>query len=204
MTPPGLCLIETMRAAGGIRLLPWHLARLWAGCAALGWDCPEAAVQAALAGRADAGRLRMTLDAEGAVTVETAPLPPPARLWCVGVSDERLSAGDPWPAVKSTHRPAYDRARAALPAGWDEAVLLNERGEVCDGTITTVFFDRGQGLRTPPLSSGGLPGVLRAALAVPEEVLCAEDLPAVRLWVGNAVRGLIAARFMPGRASGPA
>jgi 4-amino-4-deoxychorismate lyase len=60
-----------------------------------------------------------------------------------------------------------------------------------------VFFDRGQGMRTPPLSCGVLPGVLRAELACPEEVLMAEDLPGMRLWVGNALRGLIPARFVP-------
>ena len=82
---------------------------------------------------------------------------------------------------------------AALPEGLDEVLFLNERGEVCDGSITTVFFDRGEGMRTPPLSSGLLPGVLRAELACPEEVLRAEDLSGVRLWVGNALRGLIPA-----------
>jgi 4-amino-4-deoxychorismate lyase len=97
--------------------------------------------------------------------------------------------------VKSTRREAYDQARATLPDGLDEVIFLNERGEVCDGSITTVFFDRGQGMRTPPLSSGLLPGVLRAELACPEEVLLAEDLPRVRLWVGNALRGLIPAFF---------
>jgi 4-amino-4-deoxychorismate lyase len=116
-------------------------------------------------------------------------------LWRLGPAAERLASGDPWLTVKSTRRAAYDRARAALPPGIDEAVILNERGEVCDGTITTVFFDRGQGLRTPPLACGLLPGVLRAEMAVPEEVLLSEDLPRVRLWVGNAVRGLIRAEW---------
>ncbi len=74
-------------------------------------------------------------------------------------------------------------------------VFRNERDEVCDGTITTVFFDRGHGMRTPPVTSGLLPGVLRADLACPEEVLLARDLPRVRLWVGNALRGLIPAVF---------
>jgi 4-amino-4-deoxychorismate lyase len=191
---PDLHLIETMRAAGGIRLLPWHLARLRDGCARLGWACPERAILAALAGHAGAGRLRLTVGEDG-VAVAAAPLPAPVRLWRVGVAEVRLASGDPYLRIKSSHRAAYDRARADLPAGWDEAILLNERDEVCDGTITTVFFDRGQGLRTPPVAGGALPGVLRAALAVPEEVLEARDLPAVRLWLGNAVRGLGPALF---------
>jgi 4-amino-4-deoxychorismate lyase len=110
-----------------------------------------------------------------------------------GLGGARLASDDPWLRVKSTRRAAYDAARAALPAGLDEVLFLNERGEVCDGTITTVFFDRGAGLRTPPLSCGLLPGVLRAEMSVPEEVLLARDLPRVRLWVGNALRGLIPA-----------
>jgi len=40
-----------------------------------------------------------------------------------------------------------------------------------------------------------LPGVLRAEMVVAEEVLLAKDLPNVQLWVGNALRGLIPARF---------
>ena len=77
-----------------------------------------------------------------------------------------------------------------LPFGLDEVVFQNERGEVCDGTITTLFFDRGEGLRTPPVTSGLLPGVLRAGMAVPEQVLKVRDLGRVKLWVGNSRRGL--------------
>jgi 4-amino-4-deoxychorismate lyase len=48
-------------------------------------------------------------------------------------------------------------------------------------------------MRTPPLTCGLLPGVLRAELGLPEEVLMAADLPHVRRWVGNSLRGLIPA-----------
>ena len=44
-------------------------------------------------------------------------------------------------------------------------MLLNERGEVCEGTITSVFVDIGDGaLLTPPLRCGLLPGVLRGEM----------------------------------------
>lgn len=66
--------------------------------------------------------------------------------------------------MKSNRRAAYDAARADLPADLDERLLLNERGEVCDGTITTVFFDAGEGMRTPPLEAGLLPGILRETM----------------------------------------
>ncbi len=193
----GLCLIETMAWTGhAIPRLPLHLARLHVSARRLGWACDDAA-QALLhaAPPATPARLRLTLQETGAITVTASDLPAAKPVWRVGVAEQRLDSGDSWLSVKSSHRPAYDAARASLPADCDELILLNERDEVCDGTITTVFFDRGHGLRTPPLSCGVLPGVLRAALNKPTEVLAASDLPHVRLWIGNSLRGLIAAEW---------
>jgi 4-amino-4-deoxychorismate lyase len=185
---PGLKLIETMLWDGTcVPRWPLHLARLTAGAAALGWAVPV--VQAA-GPEGQAARLRLTLDATGTVQVEVGAVPAAMPLWRVGLAAQRLSSGDPWLGVKSTRREVYDRARAALAKGLDEVVFLNERGEVCDGTITSVFFDRGAGMRTPPLACGLLPGVLRAEMGCTEEVLRGEELPRVRLWLGNALRGL--------------
>jgi 4-amino-4-deoxychorismate lyase len=201
-TEPGLRLIETMRWDGaGVRLMGLHLARLRAGAAALGWAVPD--VSRLLEWQGGPARLRLTCNAAGKVALEAGPLPPVVARWRVGLAAERLDSVDPWLGVKTTRRAAYEAARAGMVAGLDEVVLLNERGEVCDGTITTVFFDRGQGLRTPPLRSGVLPGVLRAALGVPEEVLMGDDLGGVRLWLGNAMRGLIMGEFVGGPESGP-
>lgn len=196
----GVRLIETLLWDGaGFPRLALHLARLERGAAALGHVCNAGAVRAALAAAVGAEplRVRLTLGAAGDAEVTVAPLPAARAEWRVGLAEMRLASDDPWLGVKSTRRPAYDAARAALPEGLDEVILLNERGEVCDGSITTVFFDRGAGMRTPPLLSGLLPGVLRAEMAVPEEVLMAGDLPHVRLWVGNALRGLIPAVWTP-------
>jgi 4-amino-4-deoxychorismate lyase len=187
---PELRLIETMLWDG--REVPrWslHLARLQQSAGLLGWACPAITPS----GPGHAARLRLTLDREGRVEWQVAAVPPARTEWRVGLATTRLASGDPWLTVKSTRRAVYDQARATLPDSLNEVIFLNERGEVCDGTITTVFFDRGQGMRTPPLSSGLLPGVLRAELACPEEVLTVEDLPRARLWVGNALRGLIPA-----------
>ena len=192
---PGLRLIETMLWDGAaFPRLALHLSRLNASATRLGWTCDLAAVRAALM---DLGtspcRVRLTLDLTGTPHIETAALPPAKPLWHLAPAAETLSSTDPWLRLKTTRRPAYDRARAALPPGIDEVIFCNEMGQVCDGSITTLFFDRGYGMRTPPLACGLLPGVLRAEMAVPEEILLAADLTQVRLWVGNALRGLIPA-----------
>ena len=81
----------------------------------------------------------------------------------------------------------------------DEAILLNERGEVCDGTITSVVVEREGGLLTPPLSAGLLPGVFREELLAEgrcrEARLGLDDL-AGPFYVGNSLRGLIPARLV--------
>lgn len=196
---PGLRLIETLLWDGtGFPRLGLHLARLERSAEALGWPTPQG-VERALAGLPPrALRVRLTMDVMGRFQVETADLPPAKPLWRVGLAPSRLDPADPWLRIKSTRRATYDAARAALPDGLDEVLFLNRRGEVCEGTITSLFFDRGQGLRTPPLSCGLLPGVLRAELAAPEQVLLARDLPHVRLWLGNALRGLIPAQWLAG------
>ncbi len=189
----GLKLIETF-ALGSPRLA-LHRARMVAGAGELGWPFRAAAFDRAVAAvdPAKGARLRLTLDSAGVFDLGQAPLPPNPAIWRLGLAQARLLSTDPWLKVKSTHRPAYDAARARLPPDLDEVIFCNEAGEVCDGTITTLFFDRGAGLRTPPLTCGLLPGVLRAEMAPPEEILLATDLPHVRLWVGNSLRGLMPA-----------
>lgn len=191
---PGLRLIETMLWDGArYPRLAGHQARMAGAAARLGFGF---AGFGTLPAPATAARVRVTLGSAG-LAVEVGDLPAPRGQWRVGLAGVRLVAEDPWLTVKSTRRTAYEAARAAMAPGLDEVLLLNERGEVCDGTISTLFFDRGAGRRTPPLASGVLPGVLRAGLiaagVVREEVLRPEDLPEVRLWMGNALRGLIPA-----------
>ena len=193
----GLKLIETLGWDGtAFARLDLHLARLTRSAGTLGWPCGDAQAALHAAAPAHAARLRLTLDCRGKFDVTVAPLPPALPVWRLGLAAQTLRSDDPWLTVKSTNRAAYDAARATLPPGVDEVILQNQRGEVCDGTITTVFFDQGEGLRTPPLRCGVLPGVLRAEMAVPEQVLMARDLPQVRLWVGNSLRGLSPALFV--------
>jgi branched-chain amino acid aminotransferase len=48
--------------------------------------------------------------------------------------------------------------------GFDEVVLLNERGEVSECTSANIFVTTGNEVWTPPLHSGCLPGVTRELL----------------------------------------
>ena len=49
----------------------------------------------------------------------------------------------------------------AQSRGFDEVILLNERGEVAECTSANIFVANGHQVWTPPLSSGCLPGITR-------------------------------------------
>ena len=51
--------------------------------------------------------------------------------------------------------------------GFDEVILLNERGEVAECTSANLFIANGNQVWTPPLSSGCLPGITRELLLGP-------------------------------------
>jgi branched-chain amino acid aminotransferase len=53
---------------------------------------------------------------------------------------------------------------SAQARGFDEVILLNERGEVAECTSANLFIANGSRVSTPPLSSGCLPGITREVL----------------------------------------
>jgi 4-amino-4-deoxychorismate lyase len=200
--PADLKVIETMRwdCGQGFSRLDRHLARCAATCEQFGIPFDAKAVRAALDRAVTGGhmRVRLTIDLSGRIAVSSTEISPerPPEPWRIALSDHRLHADDPWLRVKTTQRELYDQTRRDLPEHLDEIIFANERGEICEGTITNLFFDFGDGLVTPPLSSGVLPGVLRAELLASGKcragaVTIADLERADSIWAGNAVRGLI-------------
>ncbi len=216
-------LLETVRwepgdMGGGFALLDEHLERLAGSAEYFGFAWDRAAVVAALeaavaaAGEArEAGplRVRLTMDREGAATVETVPLdggpwsaeppapgspqpaaPPPLRL---GLAPGPVDPADPFLYHKTTCRVLYEAARAARPE-CDETLLWNPAGEATEGTVHTLVVRRGGELLTPPVAAGLLPGTLRARLLAEgtvreAPVAVAELAGCEELWLVNSVRG---------------
>ncbi len=202
-TPKGLRIVETMRWDGiAFVRLDRHLARIGRTCAEVGFGFDIGVLRHALdAVTGGPKRVRLTVGVDSLPMVETANLAPSPEFWRVQIAKHRLNADDPWLRIKTTARALYDQARAALPDGVEEVIFLNGRGQVCEGTITNVFADLGEGLITPPLACGLLPGVLREEMLEKgdchEGVLSAGDLSvAKRLYIGNSLRGLIAAQLV--------
>ena len=201
-------LIETLlwTPGEGYYLRDDHLSRLAHSARVLGHRHDGVRIRAALDGvlaSADRLRVRLLLHHDGEVEVTSQPLPAlaPGTVWRAATADIRLDSTDPLLSHKTTRRSFYDeeRARLAVACRADEAIFLNERGEICEGGITTIFVTRGDRLLTPPLSRGLLPGVLRRHLiergAAFEGDVRLDDLRA-GFQLGNSVRGLIPARLV--------
>lgn len=207
---PDYQLIETMRwePLSGILRRKLHMARLENSARTLGFyydmDTIQRKLAETLTGEVSL-RLRLTLAPDGTVDITSAPYQPLAAhtLWRIAIARTRLRADDELLRHKSTQRQAYIAAREEYAASEiDEVILLNERDEVCEGTITSIFVDTGQpACVTPALSCGLLDGVLRRELlgngAVQETVLTVDGLRKARnILVGNSLRGLIHARLV--------
>ena len=96
----------------------------------------------------------------------------------------------------------------AVKEGFDEVVMLNERGEVTECTSANIFVVRGEKVFTPPLNSGCLEGVTRgilmeiapeAGVSVVEQSLRPEDLySADEVFISSTNRNLISAGEVAG------
>lgn len=206
----GYGLIETMRwdpTLGYVRL-EYHLERLHRSAHELSFAYDPVAVREALRASINPEgplRVRLRLSSDGTIDVAATPFEalPVGRAWHIRLAEARLDSGDPLLRHKTTRRAVYEAARSEFPSRTvDEVILRNERGEVCEGTITNIFVDPGEGEAwlTPAVACGLLPGVLRGELIdlgkAREALLSPGDLSSARaVYVGNSLRGLISARL---------
>jgi len=97
----------------------------------------------------------------------------------------------------------------AQQAGFDEVVLLNERGEVAECTAANIFCVKGGRVTTPPASAGCLQGITRSVLLemgvgvgapVEERVLRPEDLYAAdEVFISSTNRSMLGVNEVNGR-----
>ncbi|WHA41685.1 aminotransferase class IV family protein [Agrobacterium larrymoorei] len=207
--PADLTLRETLRwePESGFQRLEQHLRRLLRSADALGFRAPQD--PAKLLNTAVSGTepmtVRVVMNYKGELDVSAEPYTPlaPNAVWRVKIAEKtRLDSSDTFYRHKSSRREPYEAARAEFSEKQaDEVLLLNERGEICEGSSTSIFVEGPEGqLLTPPLDSGILPGVLRADLIRERkargQALKPEDLKGKKIFVGNSLRGLVAAELV--------
>jgi len=107
------------------------------------------------------GVLRIFFGDDGywsAVHLPYTPLPQPASLTVL--SSQISVAGQPVKSYPYAHR--LDILNSVQAQGFDEAIIINQVGRVCEGSVTNLLFKLDGRWLTPPISDGVLAGVVRA------------------------------------------
>ena len=187
----GYGLFETMRAYNGsIFLIDRHLARLKQSAEALDmasrlapFDLEKACYDVLRANKLAEARLRLTVSAgEGDITPNPAtcsgitvfivvrklmPLSPQSYEsgFSAILASWRRNSQSPLSRLKTACYLENVLARQeARATGADEALLVNERGMLAEGSSTNIFLVNKGVLVTPSTESGALPGITREAV----------------------------------------
>jgi branched-chain amino acid aminotransferase len=210
-------LFETLRVDGGrARDVDAHLDRLLAGLARIGIELPEnrrmlirAVASVAEAAPHPVARMRITVTRGHTRLITTAPYTPPSgNLAAILVPEPWIDSRSPIAGLKSL---SYQVNRLALAraeqAGAFEALLLNERGRLAEGSRSNILVGlvglAGR-LFTPPVEDGCLPGTVRRRLLelglVAERSLGPEELREAReVLLTNSLIGVLPVGRIDGR-----
>ncbi|MDY6892485.1 MAG: aminotransferase class IV [Chloroflexota bacterium] len=233
----GYALFETMRSySGHIFRLQRHLDRLTSAARHIGmplgtFDLEKACYDTLQANRLGDARIRLTVSTgEG----EAIPDLPPDAIPTVFVvaahynplPDERYRSGfrAMVSSIRQNSQTVLSRIksanylhnmiarREAREAGIDEALLLNERGFLCEGSTSNVFLVSGGNLITPGVDSGCLPGITRQTVielatqmgtgVVQREIKLEELLQADEAFLTNSILELMPLREVDGKPVG--
>ncbi|RDW74381.1 uncharacterized protein DSM5745_07043 [Aspergillus mulundensis] len=217
-------------------LLPYHQDRLRSAARYFNWDNASRFLEQDLTQFAQyldsfipqkgkCWRVRIVVDQSGGCKVESVAEPrielenflvpfiisPASTPWRVFV-DIAYTTPSGLTTHKTTAREDYTAARGragiATPQDNAEVLLVNPRGEIMEGSITTPYFRRRDHARrdgpawiTPPLSSGGNAGTTRRYALV--QGFCTEEVITIRdlidgefCLLSNGVRGFLLGKII--------
>lgn len=221
----GLGLFETLLAVDGVPVFAdRHLDRMASAARALGWELPgteliELMSELLVRNRLVTGRARIRLAATaGSGAFDDLARGGDARLWMTAAAvDGSVRAPlrlmrSPWTRNECSPLAGMKCAsyaenlvarRHARQLGFDEVVVLNNAGALCEAATANLFLVKNGRVRTPGLDSGCLPGVtravvielaLKAGMEVDEARLSLDDLmTSDECFLTSAVQGVVVA-----------
>ncbi len=218
-------VFETMKLKNGQLILGnEHFARLWKGLQTLQFEIPKHFTPERLIGEIQslakknqqdkASRVRLTIlrgngglyDPENltpSYIIETWALSPDHETLnsnglVLGIYEEVAKSCDLLSNLKHNNFLPY--AMAALHAKkekWNDAILLNMHGRICDSTIANIFLVKNEVTVTPALAEGCIAGIMREQLitvlkenglpCIQKEITAAELLDAHEVFLTNSI-----------------
>ncbi len=206
-------LVETMlwEPVKGYILAKFHLERLKESAEYFNYQYNEQSVKTSLDNAAKAFnknkkyRLRLLLDKYGAISTAYSILCEDKNPKRIMLSAVNTDSSDKWLYFKTTNRGLYDSEYEKYKKqGFFDVVFKNERDEITEGAISNIFIEKNGIYYTPPVKSGILNGVYRRYILsekkfkIQEKILyCGDLLKADRIFMSNAVRGMVDVELSP-------
>ena len=195
-------LFETIRwtPQDGFVNLEMHLDRMLDSAAYFLFPVDRDSLRKALVVKSETPlRVRLLLDENGSIEVESEPLDPTPSPLRVCLANESTCSVDRFLFHKTTHRELYERELSrARSLGFFDVIFRNEKDEITEGAISNIVIRKGNDYLTPPVECGLLPGTLRRYLMearpvpIQERVLTVADLlQADAVYLTNALRGMV-------------
>jgi branched-chain amino acid aminotransferase len=218
-------LFETIKMINGKLLFEDdHFARLWKGLKALEFDVPknltvdflqkEMTALAQKNGHANAARIRLNIvrgdgglyDAKNHLPnyiIQSWPLAPSNGEWnsnglVLGIYEAAKKSCDLLSNLKhNNYLPYVLAALKAKSQKWNDAIVLNTNGRICDTTIANIFIVKDGAVFTPSLQEGCVAGVMRRVVIqqvlksgidlIEKEISISELLAADEVFLTNSI-----------------
>ena len=218
-------LFETIKMINGKLLFEDdHFARLWKGLKALEFDVPknltvdflqkEMIALAQKNGHANAARIRLNIvrgdgglyDAKNHLPnyiIQSWPLAPSNGEWnsnglVLGIYEAAKKSCDLLSNLKhNNYLPYVLAALKAKSQKWNDAIVLNTNGRICDTTIANIFIVKDGAVFTPSLQEGCVAGVMRRVVIqqvlksgidlIEKEISISELLAAEEVFLTNSI-----------------
>ena len=218
-------LFETIKMINGKLLFEDdHFARLWKGLKALEFDVPknltvdflqkEMIALAQKNGHANAARIRLNIvrgdgglyDAKNHLPnyiIQSWPLAPSNDEWnsnglVLGIYEAAKKSCDLLSNLKhNNYLPYVLAALKAKSQKWNDAIVLNTNGRICDTTIANIFIVKDGAVFTPSLQEGCVAGVMRRVVIqqvlksgidlIEKEISISELLAADEVFLTNSI-----------------
>ncbi len=142
-------------------------------------------------------RVRMLIDKEGAITMESFGLEQAQASSILTINKQPINHAQPTLYHKTTYKPWYEEALQKIKRSeCFDVCFVNTVGHVTEGARSNIFIQKNGVLITPPVEDGLLAGVFRKQLLLRkkciQQTLTLEDLrSADAVFCGNSVRGLV-------------
>jgi branched-chain amino acid aminotransferase len=165
--PHGTGLFETLRTENGsVQFLARHMRRVVASARVLEIPVPEedlvsqAVEELLVATPQSVGRLRLSFSKDRFIVTHESYISEEKLLKVIVSQELSSTVGRQYKVFPYSERLAL--LQEALTAGCDELIQIDKGDRVCEGAVSNYAFRIEGQWRTPPITAGILPGVIRA------------------------------------------